>query len=276
MLTLGHTVTRFDSTTADGIMTALAGQDVVLFPEFENGDPTSAFDPAARQVLSNFVAGAAGLSSRTTTACFLTRCSVFRWLRHCGSAADRSCRCGHSLCRRTGNASLHNSATHRYVAASLPAKAKTIYSDGAGSVVTLIHPIRRGRDRLSRLGLVRAAPLGGTDGGWLPVLDSAVKEASPKCINPSFEDSPDLTGWTFTFPPAVRLHGCRASASVAPIPTTTARRRRGAVLVVSEANVTLPAPPPTPARPCAALHFLPPQVTAFRSIGACSEWRVQP
>ncbi|MDX1946030.1 MAG: hypothetical protein SFU86_11585 [Pirellulaceae bacterium] len=230
---LGHTVSTFTATDAAGILTALAGQDVVLFPEFENGSPASALDAQARGALANFVASGGGLVISRDYTSFLNTIFGFSLVEGtAGTSAITGAAVGTQFVG--GPLTLPaNNLTMRFNNGSLPGGTRSIYSDLGGSIVSLI-PF--GTGQIVHLGWdwFNSAPLGSVDGGWGNVLNSAVRETAGSIFNPSFEQSPDFTGWTVTLPNAESVATVNRSNTAAFRTDGSA----GAVLKVNDHSTT--------------------------------------
>ena len=202
---LGHTATTFSGITAADFTTALAGKQVLIIPELENGDLGADLSVAARGVISNFVASGGGViihGSHNTTnppkptnenhaPSFLNNVFGFSVVSN-GSLPSESNpgqRTDSSLDPPASQdttfyddvAIIRNyDATQFLQVSSLPASSKSIYETafGVDSSVALM-PYQAGQVIFMGPDWSNMAPNGSNDAGWLDVLDSALHQLIP-------------------------------------------------------------------------------------------------
>lgn len=172
---LGHNVTTFIATDAAGINTAIAGKDVIAFPEFEIG--TYLPNPAASQAISDYVAGGGTLIKfgfSGNNGAFLN--TVFGFSVSETSAGfvslQQAATTGTPFEDDAVNLSSNN-GTEGLTVASLPVGAEAFYVSGSVATVAWI---QFGAGQIFYLGWdwFNGAPVGSQDNGWLNVLDSSV------------------------------------------------------------------------------------------------------
>lgn len=176
---LGYTVATFTN-----IASGLAGRQVVLIPELENGDLAAALTAADRTALQGFVSGGGTLIVHGTVT--LTRAAALINTILASSVTEQRETDG-VVYQRSGAAAgtpfADDAATlaamngsSALVTASLPSGALPIYTNGTRSMVAVLP---QGTGRLVFLGWdwFDAAPVGVQNGGWLTVLQSAVSLA---------------------------------------------------------------------------------------------------
>ena len=179
----GHSVTTFTGITAADINAAVAGKDVLLFPELELRNLGPTLDSAARAAITSFVSSGGGLIIHGDffghDEAFLNNVFGFSLTQSptTFSSYDLTAQAA-GTAFEGGPASLpHLSGTSLHPISALPADARVIYSApsnaavwyltyGAGSVVFLAYD------------WWDAAPLGMQESDWNQVLDRAVTQAS--------------------------------------------------------------------------------------------------
>ncbi len=170
----------FTSLTFTDITQAATNYQCLLFPELENGSLGAALTGVQRAALSNFVARGGTLivhgTSGARTAALLN--TVFNWaLVEPGVSSTfvlTSQASGTQFADDPGSLP-SPSATTALTTNSLPSGSRSIYEASAQSSVALIS---WGSGVVIFLGWdwYNAAPLGTQDGGWLAVLNSAVRQ----------------------------------------------------------------------------------------------------
>jgi uncharacterized repeat protein (TIGR01451 family) len=228
---LGHTVTPFTGITAADFTTALAGKDILLIPELENGNLGADLTVAARGVISNFVANGGGLiihGSHDTPAKPTNTSHVPTFLNQVfgfttastGSLDDfDSHRNKGQLILKTAffddpNDITNHDATQFLQASSLPMGTKHIYQTPFADV-TSVALIPYGTGQIVFIGWdwVNAVPLGTKDSGWLRVLDSAVHQLMPpnlavsKTVTPRLVPPGQVLTYTIAFSNAGGMAG---------------------------------------------------------------------
>ena len=182
LASLGFTVNTFTGTTGTDWSTGLAGANVVLVPELENGNLASALDAAAITALQNYVSNGGGLlvhGSGGFSALLLN--TVFGYSLSGSAAANTPFgQTGATTGTEFADDALSlpdNSLSYAYDTASLPAGASSMYESGGETVVALME---EGSGEIAFLGWDwnNAAPVGTQDNGWVQVLESAVLETA--------------------------------------------------------------------------------------------------
>jgi cysteine-rich repeat protein len=180
----GHTVRTFSGISSDDFATALIGQDVLLIPELEKGILEPALSDAAKAAIGSFVRGGGGLIVHTSDSRMLDVLEAVVGLDLVtaapGSPTLQVAAAGTTFAG--GPATLPSPSLTWAVAAPLPAGGRAIYADGSAVTVALF---REEFGQVAFLGWdwYEAAPLGAADGGWLPVLDAAVRQTANRCGN---------------------------------------------------------------------------------------------
>ncbi|MGE5088498.1 MAG: IPTL-CTERM sorting domain-containing protein [Candidatus Levyibacteriota bacterium] len=177
---MGHTVTTFTGTSGAAWTSALAGAQVLVVPEQENGQIAGNLAGAAVTAIQNFVNTGGILIVGEDYSGILFLNSVF----------------GYSIAFTTGNASTitaaaastvfaggpasltDNNATGGYATSSLPAGGLCAYASGTDCMV---FQINQGSGKIFQLGydFFDAVPNGTQDGGWNAVLALASGGAGP-------------------------------------------------------------------------------------------------
>jgi len=181
LTSLGFTVTTFTGVTGAQWSAALAGGSTLLIPEQEINALAPYLEPAAIAALQTFVASGGGLiinGSGFNAAHLLN--TVFGF-----SLAEQSI--GSTTTKTAAAAGTEfaddiaflngNNATYGLASFSLPSGALSIYQSGGVATVALMG---YGSGQIAYLGYdwFEAAPVGYQDGGWIPALDSAVREVA--------------------------------------------------------------------------------------------------
>jgi hypothetical protein len=179
---MGLSVTPFTGITADEIAAAVTGKDVVVIPELEKGDVTPDLDAAAQAALSDYVfAGGTMVVNSPSGALNLLNTVFGLTLTSAGSATTNlvaAAAAGTTF--QGGPASLTGfSATTTLTIASLPTGSRALYTDGGANASVVAMPFGAGHIVVLGWDWFNAAPTGATDGGWLAVLNAAVRGAAP-------------------------------------------------------------------------------------------------
>lgn len=209
LASLGFTVTTFSGTSASNWSDALAEADAVLIPELENGDLGSSLLPDALAVLRNYVNSGGGLivhgayAAPSLTAHLLN--TVFGFSVIEGYASDNSylkkpAAAGTQFSNDAFDLPLSNGTAYLHLN-TLPAGSISLYD---GSFQTVVGLMSSGSGQIVYLGYdwFDAAPVGSQDGGWLEVLNSAVREVAitrgvPGPHHLTIAPNQDLTGINF-------------------------------------------------------------------------------
>ncbi|MBI5384078.1 MAG: immunoglobulin domain-containing protein [Verrucomicrobia bacterium] len=208
LVSLGYLVETFTD-----IEVALQSYTVLLFPEFENGDPTSSLSPATRAGLSNFVAGGGLIVVHGSGSAMNFLNAILGSALYTAGGGGPYYRTAEAGAMEFADDALSlpdHSAVLPLAAASLPLGTLRIYTNYTQTAVALMP---KGSGQLIYLGWdwYDAAPLGSKDGGWLGVLDSAMREATgrgsnrPPVILAGPASRTALEGASVTL--AVRVHG---------------------------------------------------------------------
>ena len=189
--TLAHTVVPFTDLDATSIAAAVAGRQVLVFPEMEQGSLVSQTDEAAETVIRDFVEGGGTLmlsldnSGRGVTA--LNEIFGFSLI----STSARTSALQPEAVGTTfegGPVSLpRHSATMSIPKSTLPTGAISIYGQSDRSTVAVI-PFGEGQITVLGWDWFNAAPLGALDGGWLDVLGRAISARGDGAVTDA--DSP--------------------------------------------------------------------------------------
>lgn len=204
-ISLGHTVTPFTGITAVDFTAALAGKDILLIPELENGNLGADLTVAARGVISNFVANGGGLiihgshdSSISYPPNFLNQVFGFS-IVSVGTSSDFDSHLSKNKeILKTAffddfNDISNQDATQFLQASSLPAGSKNIYiTPFADATSVALMPYGTGQIVFIGWDWAKALPIGTNDGGWLNVLDSAVHQLMPPNLAVSKAVTPRL------------------------------------------------------------------------------------
>jgi len=171
LTSMGHTVTPFTGTTGAAWTTALAGAQVLVVPEQENGQIAGNLDAAAVTAIQSFVSGGGILIVGEDYQSILFINSVFGYsITFGGGAASTQTLAAASTVFASGPVSLtDNNATGGYDTASLPAGGLCAYANGT---TCMVFQINQGSGRIIQLGYdyFDAVPNGTQDGGWNAVL----------------------------------------------------------------------------------------------------------
>jgi hypothetical protein len=191
LISLGHTVNTYTGITAADFTAAIDASDCLLFPEFEHGLLGAALSASAKTVLSDYVSGGGGLIVNggsafipQSTPEFLNAVFGFSLANSIHTTANNTLNVATAVGTEFegGPASLPGfSATHA-LTSGVPVGTKNIYESLVGASVSII-PF--GSGAIIHLGWdwFGAAPLGANNGGWLEVLDSAVRTcADAECF----------------------------------------------------------------------------------------------
>lgn len=191
LVSLGHTVSTFTSTSAAGISAALSGQDVLLIPELERGNLTAALSSSARSVISSFVSsggtlvihGDTGTGGDETLINSLFGFNIIPGYTSNSTSGSSSLTADAVGTRFAGGpASLpNNNGTYMWLTSTLPAAAESVYEFGTSRVSSAVVSIPIGSGEVNFLAYdwFNAAPRGSQNGGWLEILDRAVGPERP-------------------------------------------------------------------------------------------------
>jgi hypothetical protein len=189
---LGHEVTTFTATRAQGISAALEGAAAVAFPELENGDLASELGAAARSTLAAFVADGGGLIVAGTTderaAALLN--AIFGFALTSGVVGESAITPFASGTGFEGAPSPlpDHLRTRGLDLVSLPQNALPIYVSGTRATVVRFS---FGNGRAVYLGWdwYAAAPTGARDGGWISALETSAIEVTECALAAGGPDS---------------------------------------------------------------------------------------
>ncbi|MFQ5613929.1 MAG: DUF11 domain-containing protein [Anaerolineae bacterium] len=223
-ISLTHTVSTFTGTTATDFSNGLAGQDILLIPELENGDLAAALSVTATGVISNFVANGGGLiihgahsiTESVNAPGFLNQVFGFS-ISSVGTlesgfvTIDATAAAGTAFA--TAPSAIANPDTVQYLLSnSLPAGSRVIYDTPFGAGVILM-PFGSGQIVFLGWDWFNAAPTGTRDDGWVAVLDAAVHQLLPPDLRISKTVSASTVGagqpltYTITFSNAGGMAG---------------------------------------------------------------------
>jgi hypothetical protein len=216
LIATGNSVTTFTDTTPAGIAAALQGQTVLVIPEQEIQGIATLPD-ASLQVIRDFVNGGGGLIIAADYQNTLNALFGYN-LDFVGagpSVLDPVAAAGTTFINGPLNLGAPDN-TGGFTLASLPPGARSIYSDGTASTVTLFNV---GQGQVVQLGydFFDAQPLGSQNGGFLTVLDLAVAQVSGDQTGPVDPGNP---GGTVPEPGSLALTAAAFGACA------VARRRR--------------------------------------------------
>jgi hypothetical protein len=185
LLRLEHAVAPFTGITQPAFANALARADVLLVPELEVADLTPALGAPALAEIQGFVNGGGGLvvhgTGATLRATSLINAAVGVPLTELASVEGAATLTADTVATQFAGGPADAPGEQRDVgvpAGSLPLGAKAPYVNPAGkqTVAAIPHGLRRavylGWDWF------QAVPLGAVDGGWLEILDRAVREGA--------------------------------------------------------------------------------------------------
>jgi hypothetical protein len=202
---IGHNVRTFTS-----IPSALTNQ-VLLFPEFENGDFSFALDNSSRAALQNYVRqGGLVIVQYTSDIRFLN--TVFDWSLFAVGGSGNLVRTAEVIGTPFADDPLtlpYNNATQPISTGSLPFGARNLYGDSYQSAMALLS-YGAGSVIFMAWDWFSAVPLGVQDGGWVETLNSAVLSRvgitpSPPVITVHPQGQTNLAGLDATF--AVKAFG---------------------------------------------------------------------
>ena len=170
---MGHTVTTFTGTTAAEWSAALAGQQILVIPEQENGEIAGALPPATITVIQNFVNGGGNLIIASDYQSTLLLNAVFGYtLVLDGSGAISNitgAAAGTAFAGGPASLADNNATSGGVNTASLPGAGVCAYDVGTECMV---FQIAQGSGTIESLAYdyFNAAPNGTQDGGWLEAL----------------------------------------------------------------------------------------------------------
>jgi len=185
----------------DSYNTEVVTGGVLLIPELEKGDLSSALSGEAKDTIRTFVENGGNLVINATSGSNDESLinSIFGFTISGGSGGTPYAQTGDAAgtAFASGPASLsYENGTYQWSASSLPAEAKVMYGSGDGAAVVVI-PVGSGQITFLAYDWYDAAPVGSQDGGWLEILDIAVTQdgSSPADVavfdNGSFVDTED-------------------------------------------------------------------------------------
>ena len=174
----GHVVTPFTGTAAASWTAALAGKQVLVIPEQEDGEIAPALPAATITVIQNFVNGGGTLIVADDYSSTLFLNAVFGFSIVLDGTAlvstlNPGAAAGTSFAGGPASLPINNATDGGDVTSSLPAGARCIYSAGTECMVYLI-PHSSGNICYLAWDWFNAAPVGTQDGGWNGVLLDAV------------------------------------------------------------------------------------------------------
>lgn len=175
----GHTAAPFTGLSAADFSAAVAGGQVLLFPEMERGQLTNSTDATAEAVIRDFVsAGGTLVVSLPSTNSINSLNDIFGFgLVQSGAGVSSLTAQANGTTFEGGPASLTDAnATRSLETSSLPAGSLSIYASGADTMVATM-PFGNGQIVVLGYDWYNAAPLGSQTGGWLTVLDRAISTA---------------------------------------------------------------------------------------------------
>lgn len=186
---LGHNVTMFTGTDQTSWEDGLAGKDVLVLPELQNGDLDATLSAGARAVIANFVRGGGGLIATMDGFTAGHRMvallnNTFSYSLAFASYGAVSSTLNDTAAAGTpyigGPATLpYNSAVGAVDAATLPSSAKNIYTSDSGTRAWVTF-FSESAGQISLLGWdwYNAQPVGSADGGWIDVLDRSIAQVA--------------------------------------------------------------------------------------------------
>jgi Ca2+-binding RTX toxin-like protein len=199
LASFGHTVKTFTGTTGPAFSGGLAGANLLVIPELENGNLAAALDQSALHTIRSYVATGGGLivfdlaGGNTTT--FLN--TVFGYGLTAGPGGGPYARTVEAAGTAFAGGPTplpDNDATEPLDTATLPSGAAVMWANGTNAAVTAFTV---GSGEIVHLGWdwFDAAPVGTQDGGWLNVLNRAVAEvAGAGCTITGTPGGDTLTG----------------------------------------------------------------------------------
>jgi uncharacterized repeat protein (TIGR01451 family) len=186
---LGHNVTMFTGTDQTSWENGLAGKDLLVLPELQNGDLDAALSTGARAAIANFVRGGGGLIATMDGATAGQRMvavlnNTFSYSLAFASFGEFTSTLDNTAAAGTpyigGPATLPwNSAVGAVDAATLPGTAKNIYTSDSGTRAWVTF-FSESAGQIALLGWdwYNAQPVGSADGGWIDVLDRSIAQVS--------------------------------------------------------------------------------------------------
>jgi hypothetical protein len=189
---LGHEVTTFTATRAQGIAAALEGAAAVAFPELENADLAAELGAAARSTLAAFVADGGGFLIAGTTderaAALLN--AIFGSALTSGVVGESGITAAAAGTPFDGGPSPlpDHLRTRGLDLVSLPDSALAVYVSGTRATVVRI-PFGNGRIVYLGWDWYAAAPTGARDGGWITTLETSVIEVTECALAAGGPDS---------------------------------------------------------------------------------------
>jgi T1SS-143 domain-containing protein len=171
---------------------------VLLIPELEEGNLSSALSGEAKDTIRTFVENGGNLvinaASGSNDESLIN--SIFGFSITSGGGGSPYAQTGDAAGTvfASGPASLsYENGTYQWSASSLPAEAIVMYGSGDGAAVVVI-PVGSGQITFLAYDWFDAAPVGSQDGGWLEILDIVVSQSgSPADVsifdNGSFVDT---------------------------------------------------------------------------------------
>jgi Ca2+-binding RTX toxin-like protein len=181
LASFGHTVKTFTGTTGPAFSGGLAGANLLVIPELENGNLAAALDQDALHTIRSYVATGGGLImfdlSGGNTATFLNTVFGYNLASGSGGISNRTGEVAGTAFAGGPATLANNDATEPFTTASLPSGAAVMYANGANAAVTAF-TVGSGEIVHLAWDWFDAAPVGTQNGGWLNVLNRAVREVS--------------------------------------------------------------------------------------------------
>jgi hypothetical protein len=179
---MGHKTLAFFAIDADTVAQALQDKDVLVIPELENGDLDGAISDESRSLIGLFVArgGTLVVFGEAMTRVIDLLNNTFGFSLAEGSADEpyaysSAGASGTPFSGGTGTLP-YNDGTGGLDVITLPVDGKAVYLDDTnGDAVIAVIPFEQGRIIFLGYDWYDAAPLGTQDGGWLDMLDRAVR-----------------------------------------------------------------------------------------------------
>jgi hypothetical protein len=222
----GNTVTTFTGTDQASWDTALAGQDVLVLPELQNGDLNAALSSGARAAIVAHVQNGGGLiatmdsgtaGQRMVNLLNTTFGYSLAFASFSGTTASLNTSAAAGTPYEGGPATLpRNSAVGAVNSTTLPSTAKNIYTSDSGTRAWVTF-FSEGAGQIALLGWdwFNAQPTGTADGGWLDVLDRSIAQiAVPIGVSIDVSDTSVTAGSSGSYAIIVTNTGGGSATSV--------------------------------------------------------------
>jgi hypothetical protein len=222
----GNTVTTFTGTDQASWDTALAGQDVLVLPELQNGDLNAALTSGARAAIVAHVQNGGGLiatmdggtaGQRMVNLLNTTFGYSLAFASFSGTTASLNTSAAAGTPYEGGPATLpRNSAVGAVNSTTLPSTAKNIYTSDSGTRAWVTF-FSEGAGQIALLGWdwFNAQPTGTADGGWLDVLDRSIAQiAVPIGVSIDVSDTSVTAGSSGSYAITVTNTGGGSATSV--------------------------------------------------------------